>query len=67
MILREAPLLAAIGVVIGLPAAWVATHAISSMLYGLKVTDRLTILASTLLGRCVVSCYGCNRAELHAP
>ena len=49
MVRREAPLLVAIGVVIGLPAAWAATHAISSRLYGLKVTDRLTILASTLL------------------
>jgi predicted permease len=49
MVLREALLLVAIGVAIGLPAAWAATHAVSSLLYGVKLTDPFTILASTLL------------------
>ncbi len=49
MVLGEALLLAAIGVAIGLPSAWAATRSIASMLYGLKATDPLTILAATLL------------------
>jgi predicted permease len=49
MVLREALLLAAIGVLIGLPCAWAATRSIASMLYGLKTTDPPTILAATLL------------------
>jgi predicted permease len=48
-VLSEALLMAAIGVVIGLPAAWCATRSISSMLYGLKSTDPLTIIAATFL------------------
>jgi ABC-type antimicrobial peptide transport system permease subunit len=49
MVLREALVLAVVGVAIGLPAAWVATRFISSMLYGLKSTDPATVLAATLL------------------
>jgi predicted permease len=49
MVLGEALLLAAIGVAVGLPSAWAATRSIASMLYGLRATDPLTILAATLL------------------
>jgi predicted permease len=49
MVLREALMLAVIGVAIGLPAAWAATRSIGGMLYGLKPTDPATILAATLL------------------
>ncbi len=49
MVLSEALVLAVIGVAIGLPSAWAATRSIASMLYGLKPTDPLTIIAATLL------------------
>ena len=49
MVLGEAFLLAAVGILIGLPAAWAATRLIGSMLYGLRSTDPLTILAATAL------------------
>jgi len=58
MVLREALLLAAIGVAIGLPAAWAATRSISSMLYGLKPTDGATILAATSLMAVVAGLAG---------
>jgi len=49
MILFETLLLAAIGLVVGLPSAWAATRFINRMLYGLKPTDPVTIGAATLL------------------
>jgi len=49
MVLGEALLLAAIGILTGLPSAWAAARLIDSMLYGLKATDPLTILAATAL------------------
>jgi predicted permease len=58
MVMREALLLAVLGVLIGLPAAWAATRFISSMLYGLKATDPLTILAATLLMAAVAAVAG---------
>ncbi|HEV2381807.1 MAG TPA: ABC transporter permease [Terriglobia bacterium] len=58
MVLREALLLAAIGVAIGLPSAWAATRSIASMLYGLKATDPLTILAATLVMAAVAAFAG---------
>jgi predicted permease len=58
MVLGEALLLAAIGVVIGLPSAWAASQSIASMLYGLKATDPLTILAATLLMAAVAAFAG---------
>jgi ABC-type antimicrobial peptide transport system permease subunit len=41
MVLREAVLLAAVGIAIGLFFAWAAARCIASMLYGLKPTDPL--------------------------
>ena len=58
MVLREALLMAVIGVAIGLPAAWAATRSISSMLYGLKSTDPLTIIAATFLMSAVAALAG---------
>jgi ABC-type antimicrobial peptide transport system permease subunit len=49
MVLREALMLAAIGIAVGLPVAGVATRFISSMLYGLKPTDPTTIFWSMFL------------------
>lgn len=49
MVMREALLLVLIGVGIGIPAALAATRVISSMLFGLKPTDPLTISVASLL------------------
>jgi predicted permease len=70
MVIREALLLAMIGVAIGLPAARAATRSISSMLYGLKPTDPATILAATLLMAAVGALAGylpARRASLVDP
>ena len=52
-VMREALLLVAAGVIIGIPAAlvlgWVASNRISGLLFGLQATDPVTIAAATLL------------------
>lgn len=58
MVLREALVLAAIGVAIGLPSAWLATRSITSLLYGLKATDPQTVAAATLLMAAVAALAG---------
>ncbi len=58
MVLREALLLAAVGIGVGLPVAWVATRSMSSMLYGVKATDPLAILACTALMAAVIAFAG---------
>ena len=47
MVLGEAVLLAALGIVLGVPAALAASRLVVTMLYGLKTTDPVTILAAT--------------------
>ena len=47
MVLQEAMTLVALGVVIGLTAALVASRLIATILYGLKSTDPLTIISAT--------------------
>jgi ABC-type antimicrobial peptide transport system permease subunit len=49
MVLREALLLALLGIAIGIPAALAASRLISTMLYRLKPTDPFTLGAATLL------------------
>jgi len=49
MVLREALLLVSIGVAIGVPLALVLARSVSSMLYGLKPTDSLTISAAAVI------------------
>ena len=49
MVLGGALRLVAIGVALGLPAAWWASRLVSGMLYGLTATDPLTIAASVAL------------------
>jgi predicted permease len=46
MILREAFVLVMLGIAIGVPAALAASRLLATMLYGLKVTDPVTILAA---------------------
>ena len=49
MVLRESLVLVAAGTLPGLAAAWGLTRFISTMLYGLKPSDPLTIAAATLV------------------
>jgi ABC-type antimicrobial peptide transport system permease subunit len=53
MVLRETLLLVSIGTAIGVPLAWavarLASNQISGLLFGLKATDHVTILMSTLV------------------
>jgi ABC-type antimicrobial peptide transport system permease subunit len=48
-VMREALILVAGGLAIGLPAALAITRLISSQLYGLKPTDPTTIAGATLV------------------
>jgi len=49
MVLREALMLAAAGVVVGLPCAWASTRLIAALLYGLKATDPITLSGTVML------------------
>jgi len=49
MVLREALLLVSTGVAIGVPVALVLARLVSSLLYGLRPTDPLTLAASAIL------------------
>jgi len=49
MIMREALLLAAVGVVIGLLASVSLARSVSSLLFGLKATDPLTLIGAAML------------------
>ena len=48
MVLKESLVLVAVGLVLGIPAAWAAAHLISSQLFGVNPTDPLTLLAAAL-------------------
>jgi predicted permease len=47
MVLREAMILAVLGIVIGVPAALASSRLVAAMLYGLKPTDPVTIVSAT--------------------
>jgi predicted permease len=47
MVLREVMTLAALGIVIGVPAVLAASRLVATMLYGLKPTDPWTIVSAT--------------------
>ena len=49
MVLRETLLLVTTGLVIGIPAAMLASRLIASELYGLQPNDAITILLATLV------------------
>ena len=49
MVLREALLLVAAGVMAGVPIAWAASRLISGMLFGVKATDPATFATAVLL------------------
>ena len=48
----------AIGMAIGVPAAWGAAHLISSQLFGLKPSDPLTLLTAVILLTLVAALAG---------
>ncbi len=58
MVLREALLLAFVGIVIGIPLTLAASRLVSSMLFGLKATDPFTLAAATLLMIAVAALAG---------
>ena len=58
MVLREALLLALLGIAIGVPAALAASRVVSTMLFGLRPTDPFTLAAATLLMVCVAALAG---------
>ncbi len=59
MVLRQGLMLTAIGLVIGLGAAFVLTRLMSAMLYGVTATDPMTFAAISLLlvGVTLLACY----------
>jgi predicted permease len=48
MVLKESLMLVAIGLLLGIPAAWSAAHLISSQLFGVNPTDPLTLVTAAL-------------------
>ncbi|HLN97218.1 MAG TPA: ABC transporter permease [Pyrinomonadaceae bacterium] len=48
MVLRESLLLVAIGLVVGIPAAWAAANLISSQLFGVNPSDPVSLLTAAL-------------------
>ena len=58
MVMRESLILVAAGVGIGIPAALTAARLVSSVLYGTKATDPLTITASALVMIAVAALAG---------
>lgn len=49
LVLREAMKLVAVGVIVGIPAAFLSSQLLSSMLFGLKATDVTSMLAVVLV------------------
>jgi predicted permease len=58
MVLKESLLLVAIGLLIGIPAAWAAAHLISSQLFGLKPGDPVSLLTAALVLTAVAALAG---------
>ena len=49
LVLKSALRMLVLGITLGAPAAWAGSRLIASMLFGLRATDPLTILLTTLL------------------
>lgn len=59
LVIRQGLQLAVIGIALGLVGAWALTRLMASLLYGVKPTDALTLVAValTLIGVALVACY----------
>ncbi len=55
MVMREVLMLVAIGIAVGLPAAFLLTRLVQSQLFGITATDQPTLALATL-GLAVVAC-----------
>jgi len=58
MVLRQALTLVTLGILIGVPAALAASRLIATMLYGLKATDPLNVLAAVAVMAAVAALAG---------
>jgi len=70
MVLREALLLAGLGVAIGVPCALAANHLLTSMLFGLKATNPLVLSVVTallLLVAMASACFPAHKASAVDP
>ena len=70
MVLREAMILAILGVIIGVPSALAANHLLSSMLYGLKATNPMVLSVVTallLLVAMAAACFPAHKASAVDP
>jgi predicted permease len=70
MVLREALILAGLGVAIGIPCALASNHLLSSMLFGLKATNPVVMslaAAALLLVAMVAACFPARKASAVDP
>ncbi|HKN76425.1 MAG TPA: ABC transporter permease [Candidatus Acidoferrum sp.] len=70
MVLREALILAGLGVAIGIPCALAANHLLSSMLFGLKATNPVVLSVVTaflLLVAMAAACFPAHKASAVDP
>ncbi len=58
LVIREVLTIAAIGITVGLPAAWFLSRYVTSQLYGVQPTDPLTIAGAVLLLAAVATIAG---------
>jgi len=58
MVVREGFVLVVLGIALGIPAALAASRLVATMLYGLKPTDPVTMVACTLLMLVVAALAG---------
>ncbi|HEV7747774.1 MAG TPA: ABC transporter permease [Pyrinomonadaceae bacterium] len=58
MVLKESLMLVAIGLTVGLPAAWASAHLVSSQLFGLKPSDPVSLATAALLLTAVAALAG---------
>ena len=69
MVIRQGMTLAAIGLVIGLGGAWLATRAMASLLFGISARDPMTfalislVLAAVALGACFIPALRATKVD----
>jgi putative ABC transport system permease protein len=69
MVIRQGMTLAALGLVIGLGGAWLATRAMASLLFGISARDPMTfvlislVLAAVALGACFIPALRATKVD----